>query len=475
MSIYLAIDLKSFYASVECVQRGLDPLDTALVVADDRRGDKTICLAVTPPLKAMGISGRPRLFEVKQQMKHFNQTRLNPSSISFKQIQKRPERKLDLMIARPQMGKYIEVSTQIYQIYLRYFSCEDIVVYSIDEVFIDLTGYLNLYQKSPRALTTEILKNIKQETGITATAGIGTNLYLAKVAMDIEAKHQQDDESGVRIAYLDEVNYRQTLWNHQPITDFWRVGRGYAKRLAKWQMTTMKDIAQCSLEQPDLLFKLFGKNAQFLIDHAWGYEPCTMKEIKAYRPANHSVGSGQVLHDSYSKAKARIVVKEMCDQLALDLVSRKLETEQLVLTIGYEPTDLPNYELVKDYYGRWIPKHAHGTAHLQRACASSHLFRQAIDALYERIVDEHLKIKRIHLSAIQVQPEGQPKTRQLDLWTQLDQVEQEENQLKKEKQLQQSILTIKGKYGKNALLKGMSLEEGATSKQRNEQIGGHQA
>lgn len=500
--IYVAIDLKSFYASVECVERHLNPLTTNLVVADESRSDKTICLAISPSLKSYGISSRPRLFEVKQKIKEINQERkqknhyqdFQGSSYHHQQLIENSFLEVDYIVAMPRMAHYIEYSSRIYSIYLKYVSKDDIHVYSIDEVFIDITSYLKTYQLTPRQLTMKIIKDVLKETGITATAGIGTNLYLAKVAMDIVAKKSPPDKNGVRIAELDEMKYRKELWNHQPITDFWRVGRGYAKRLEKIGLYTMGDIAKCSVGDDfddyneGLLYQIFGVNAELLIDHAWGYEPCTIKDIKSYQPENNSLGSGQVLHKPYPYEKARLIVLEMIDQLSLDLVSKRLVTNQIVLTIGYDRDNLnqnKDYvtDVVYDHFGRKIPKHSHGTICLKEYTSSTKILMEAIDVLFERIINKHLFVRRINMSLCHIYSENHPKIRkdydQLDLFTNYDdlkkQEEQQKKDLEKERSLQETLLSIKQKYGKNAILKGMNLQEDATMKERNEQIGGHKA
>lgn len=497
--IYIAFDLKSFYASVECRERGLDPMDTNLVVADESRTDKTICLAVTPPLKSCGISGRGRLFEVKQRVIEINserryrapQHKLSGSSYLFSELQANPSLAIDFIIAPPRMAYYMEYSTRIYTIYMKYAAPEDIVVYSIDEVFIDVTDYLDAFQLSPHMLAMKIIQDILSETGITATAGIGTNLFLCKVAMDIVAKNIPPDKNGVRIAELNEMSYRQMLWSHQPLTDFWRVGHGYARKLKEHGMFTMGDVALCSVTHEELLYTLFGKNAELLIDHAWGWEPCTIKDIKAYRPASQSLGSSQVLPCPYSAEKARLVLREMADQLVLDLADKKLVTDQLVLTVGYDienltvPQRCSNYQgpVVLDSYGRQIPRHAHGTASLSRHTASSkELIRTASD-LFDRIVNPFLLIRRLSITANHTVPERSVSTpilyEQMNLFTDYAALEKkrkkEQAELERDKKLQQAILTIKKKYGRNAILRGMSLEEGATARERNKQIGGHKA
>ena len=497
---YIAIDLKSFYASVECRERGLDPMDTNLVVADESRTDKTICLAVTPSLKSYGISGRGRLFEVKQRVKEANAgrrhdapgRRLEGSSHFFSELQANPELAIDFIIAPPRMAYYMEYSTRIYEVYMKYIAPEDIVVYSIDEVFMDVTDYLNTYKLSPHDLAMKIILDVLETTGITATAGIGTNLFLCKVAMDIVAKHIPADENGVRIAELDEMSYRKTLWAHQPLIDFWRVGRGIAKKLEENGMFTMGDVARCSVHDEDKLYKLFGKNAELLIDHAWGWEPTTIEAIKAYRPSTNSLGSGQVLHQPYEPDKAKLVLREMADLLVLDLVDKGLVTDQIVVTVGYDIENLTDPErskkyhgaIVKDHYGRQIPKHAHGTANLDGHTSSTKKIMCAVSELFDRIVDKNLLVRRLNIVANHVLPEADaPKKNdgfvQLDLFTdyvalELKQ-ERERAELEREKKMQKAMLTIKKKFGKNAILKGMNLEEGATAKDRNRQIGGHKA
>ena len=497
---YIAIDLKSFYASVECRERGLDPMDTNLVVADESRTDKTICLAVTPSLKSYGISGRGRLFEVKQRVKEANDRRrhnapgrrLEGSSHFFSQLRANPKLAIDFIIAPPRMAYYMEYSTRIYQVYMKYVAPEDIVVYSIDEVFMDVTDYLNTYKLSPHDLAMKMILDVLETTGITATAGIGTNLFLCKVAMDIVAKHIPADENGVRIAELYEMSYREKLWTHQPLTDFWRVGRGYAKKLEENGMFTMGDVARCSVINEDLLYALFGKNAELLIDHAWGWEPATIEAIKAYRPSTNSLGSGQVLHQPYEPEKAKLVLREMADLLVLDLVDKGLVTDQIVVTVGYDienltdPERSKNYRgaIVKDHYGRQIPKHAHGTANLDGHTSSTKKILCAASDLFDRIVDKNLLVRRLNIVANHVLPEADaPKKNdgyeQLDFFTDYAardaEREKEKAELAREKKMQQAMLTIKKKYGKNAILKGMNLEEGATAKDRNSQIGGHKA
>ena len=484
---YISIDLKSFYASVECVERGLDPLRTNLVVADAARTEKTICLAVSPSLKVYGIPGRARLFEVVQRVKEVNLERkakgLEP---------------IDYIAAVPRMALYMEYSTRIYNIYLKYVAPEDIHVYSVDEVFMDVTAYLNTYHMTARELAKTMIQDVYETTGITATAGIGTNLYLCKVAMDIEAKHVQADADGVRIACLDEESYRRKLWNHKPLTDFWRVGRGYARKLEEVGLFTMGDVARCSLGKPgdfyneDLLYRLFGINAELLIDHAWGYEPVEIKDIKAYRPESNSISSGQVLQHPYNYEKTRLIVREMTELLALNLVGKGLVTDQLVLTIGYDIENLKDETIKKayagdvttDHYGRRVPKHAHGSINLPRQTASTRLMMEAVMELFDRIMNPALLSRRINLTANHVIPEKDVKPveetfEQMDLFTDYGAREkkrqQEEAELAKEKKMQKAVLDIQKKFGKNAVLKGMNLQEGGTTIERNGQVGGHRA
>ena len=497
---YIAIDLKSFYASVECRDRGLDPLDTNLVVADESRTDKTICLAVTPTLKSFGIPGRARLFEVKQRVQEVNADRKRNlrgrefagSSHFYSELSKDPSLALDFIIAPPRMAYYMEYSTRIYEIYMKYVAPEDIIVYSIDEVFMDVTDYLQTYRLSPRDLAMKMILEVLEATGITATAGIGTNLYLCKVAMDVMAKHIPSDENGVRIAFLDEMTYRRELWSHRPITDFWRVGRGYAKKLETYGIYTMGDVARCSEQNEELLYRLFGKNAELLIDHAWGWEPCTVEAVKAYRPESSSLGSGQVLQCPYDAEKAKLVVREMADALSLDLVEKHLVTDQIVITVGYDIENLTDPErrkkyrgeVVTDRYGRQIPKHAHGTENLETFTSSTQKIVEAASVLYDRIVNKNLLIRRMNITANNVveetsAPQKNSGYEQLDLFTDYAAEEEQEKQealrLDRERKLQEATITIKKKFGKNAILKGMSLQEGATAKNRNEQIGGHKA
>ncbi|WP_320957604.1 DNA methylase [Enterocloster asparagiformis] len=503
--VYIAIDLKSFYASVECRERRLDPLTTNLVVADESRTEKTICLSVSPAMKAYGVPGRPRLFEVVQKVREANARRrtaapgraLTGSSWDSNELNRFPERSISYITAPPRMALYMEYSTRIYNIYLKYIAPEDIHVYSIDEVFMDVTAYLGTYRLTARELAAKMMQDVLQATGITATAGIGSNLYLCKVAMDIVAKHIEPDQNGARIAELDEMTYRRLLWNHRPLTDFWRVGKGYARKLEEHGIFTMGDVARCSVGKPndyhneELLYRLFGVNAELLIDHAWGWEPCAMADIKAYKPAANSIGSGQVLQCPYDSGKAKLIVREMTDLLVLNLVDKGLVTDQLVLTVGYDIENLTDPEIRKRYhgeivtdrYGRKIPKHAHGTANLDRKTSSTMLILDAVMDLYDRIIDHNLLVRRIYVTACHVTEESaaseQPAFEQLDLFTDYQALEQkkqeEEAKLNREKQLQQAMLGIQKKYGKNAVLKGMNLEEGATARERNRQIGGHKA
>ncbi len=502
---YLAIDLKSFYASVECVARGLDPMDTNLVVADAARTEKTICLAVSPALKTYGIPGRPRLFEVAQKVRAINQERLRHApghvfageSSNGPELKKCPSLSLSYITAPPRMSCYMDCSASIYRIYLKYVAPEDIHVYSIDEVFMDVTHYLDTYRLTARELAERILGDVLQSTGITATAGIGPNLYLSKVAMDIVAKHIAPDENGACIAELDEPSYRRLLWKHRPLSDFWRVGKGYEKKLEERGLFTMGDIARCSVGGPEdyyneeLLYQLFGVNAELLIDHAWGWEPCTIADIKAYRPESSSLSAGQVLTCPYPYEKARLIVREMADRLALDLVEKGLVTNQLVLTVGYDAENLMGQEeqdsyqgeVTTDRYGRKIPRHAHGTANLGRQTASSRLMTKAAAELYDRIVDKKLSIRRITIATGRVVDERvaaqADSYEQLDLFTDYASVQQKQEEekaaLEREKRMQETVLDIQRKFGRNAVLKGMNLEEGATAIKRNGQIGGHKA
>ena len=502
---YIAIDLKSFFASVECKERKLDPLKTNLVVADAARTEKTICLAVTPSLKAYGIPGRARLFEVVQRVREENQKRaaaapghrLEGTSYDDNALKNNPSLAIDYVIAPPRMALYMEYSTKIYNIYLKYVAPEDIHVYSIDEVMMDVTSYLRTYGMSARELARTMIQDVLAETNITATAGIGTNLYLCKIAMDIVAKHVEPDDDGVRIAQLDEMQYRKLLWNHRPITDFWRVGAGYARKLEENGMYTMGDVARCSMGKEDsfynedLLYRLFGVNAELLIDHAWGYEPCTMEMIKAYRPTTSSLCSGQVLQCPYDFEKTRLVVQEMVDLQVLDLVDKGLMTDQVVLTIGYDIENLTDPkrrkayhgEVTIDRYGRAVPKHAHGTINLKGHTSSTIEITEKVMELYDRIVDPTLLVRRINMSVNHLEVESavvqKEEYEQLDLFTDYAQKEEkdwEERQMReREKNMQHAMIDIKKKYGKNAIIKGMNLQEGATACDRNRQIGGHKA
>ena len=541
---YISIDLKSFYASVECMERGLDPLNTNLVVADASRTQKTICLAVSPSLKAYGIPGRARLFEVEQKVKEANarrQTRapkniLDGKSVFATELNENPNLAIDYIAAKPRMALYMSKSTQIYDVYLRYIAPEDIYAYSVDEVFIDASGYLKTYGLNAHDFARLLVREVFKETGITATAGIGPNLYLCKIAMDIGAKHTEADADGVRIAELDEYSYRRLLWDHRPITDFWRVGRGYAKKLAKKSIFTMGDIARCSLGtssdyyNEDLLYKMFGVNAELLIDHAWGYEPCTLAEVKSYRPQRKSLVSGQVLQNAYTYDKTRIVVREMMELLALDLVDKGLLTNQIVLTVGYDIENLSDPERRKTYkgeitvdgYGREIPKHAHGTGNLPFSTASTKLTTDCVLEVFDRVVDESLLTRRISITANNLVLESKYKresevasaepeqismfdmlaggddsqapervsSKEATVYSEQDKPnstmvaesilgstgnDNDEDALEKEKQVQEAMLKIKKRFGKNAILKGTNLQEGATAKERNAQIGGHKA
>lgn len=541
---YISIDLKSFYASVECMERGLDPLNTNLVVADASRTQKTICLAVSPSLKAYGIPGRARLFEVEQKVKEANarrQTRapkniLDGKSVFATELNENPCLAIDYIAAKPRMALYMSKSTQIYDVYLRFIAPEDIYAYSVDEVFIDASGYLKTYGLNAHDFARLLVREVFKETGITATAGIGPNLYLCKIAMDIGAKHTEADADGVRIAELDEYSYRRLLWDHRPITDFWRVGRGYAKKLAKKSIFTMGDIARCSLGtssdyyNEDLLYKMFGVNAELLIDHAWGYEPCTLAEVKSYRPQRKSLVSGQVLQNAYTYDKTRIVVREMMELLALDLVDKGLLTNQIVLTVGYDIKNLSDPERRKAYkgeitvdgYGREVPKHAHGTGNLPFSTASTKLTTDCVLEVFDRVVDESLLTRRISITAnnlvleseykresegVRAEPEQlsmfdmlaggddsqateRVSSKEATAYSEQDKPnstmvaesisgsagnDNDEDTLEKEKQVQEAMLKIKKRFGKNAILKGTNLQEGATAKERNAQIGGHKA
>ena len=490
--VYICIDLKSFYASVECVERGLDPLKTNLAVADATRTEKTICLAISPSLKQYGIGGRARLFELLQLVKEVNRKRKEENknkrftgkSINDDELKRDKTKELDLIIAPPRMSHYINFSAKIYNIYLRHIAKEDIFVYSIDEVFADITKYLKYGHTTPKEFVTKILKEVVKETGITATAGIGSNLFLAKVAMDVVAKHAKADEYGVRIARLDEKSFKEKLWDYRPITDIWRIGKGIASRLEQNHIYTLGDIARCSIENEELLYKLFGVNAELLIDHAWGVEPCTIESIKSYKPLAKSISTGQVLPCPYSYQKAKLILREMSELLALNLVEKNLITNQLILTIGYDISNVTedyHGEVKVDFYGRRIPKHAHGSIHLTEKTSSSRKIMDAATKLFEQIIDSDLLVKRINISAtglISVEKEKMIlKYEQLDIFTNPDTLQIEEKARKKEEReessLQQVVLNIKEKYGKNAILRGMNLESGSTMIERNRQIGGH--
>lgn len=497
-NIYLAIDLKSFYASVECIERHLNPMNTNLVVADNSRTDKTICLAVSPALKSLGVPGRPRLFEVNEkvrQLNSFRRAKLNGKTLQEKsyllsELQKNQDLAIDFIIAPPRMAHYIKYSTDILNVYLKYIAPEDIHVYSIDEVFIDISHYLKTYGLSPMELCQKMVKDVYTTTGITATAGIGTNLYLAKIAMDIVAKKMPADKNGVRIAYLDEQLYRQQLWTHQPLTDFWRVGKGYAKKLEQEGLYTMGDIALCSTGSKssyyneELLYKLFGINAELLIDHAWGYEPCTIEQIKAYRPSKHSICCGQVLHTPYTTEKGEIVIKEMADSIALDLTAKSLVTDQLVLTIGYDRSNLDAPETRSkidkiriDHYGRQVPEHSHGTIHLNGHTSLSNEIINKATELYRRIVKPQLLIRRFSLTADNTLAANQTDVATVTQLSLFDEPVDPQVQAKRDKvdKLQHTVIDIKKRFGKNSLLRGLNYEDGATGRERNAQIGGHKA
>lgn len=498
---YIAIDLKSFYASVECVERGLDPLTTNLVVADPSRTEKTICLAVSPSLKSYGISGRARLFEVVQTIKNVNSERKNKAShgeltgcsINSIELKENDFLAVEYIIAPPRMALYSDYSNKIYEIYLKYFSESEILNYSIDEVILDATPYLKATKKTAKEYAKEIIEKVYDETGITATVGVGSNMYLCKVAMDIVAKHIESDSKGVRIAELDEMAYRQTLWNHRPLTDFWRVGKGTEKKLEEHGIYTMGDIAKCSVGNygdyynEGLLYKLFGINAELLIDHAWGWEPCTIKDVKNYRPKNNSLCSGQVLLDPYTADKARLIVQEMADLLVLDIVDKGLLTNQIVLTVGYDIENLTNQqiknnykgEITKDFYGRSVPKHAHGTVNIKEYTSSTKTIVKSVLSLYDSIINKGLLVRRINLSFNKLITETtflqKGNVKQLSMLDNLQDERLECENINREKKVQKAVIDIKKKYGKNSILKGMNFCEGATTKDRNEQIGGHKA
>lgn len=497
---YIAIDLKSFYASVECVDRKLDPLTTNLVVADSSRTEKTICLAVSPSLKSYGVGGRARLFEVVQKVREVNYQRqmripygqFMGKSWNNPDLLAHPDWALDYIVAPPRMARYMQVSAQIYSVYLKYIAPEDIHVYSCDEVFMDVTGYLSTYKMTPHELAMTMIRDVLKTTGITATAGIGANLYLCKVAMDIVAKHIPADKDGVRIAELDEKSYREKLWDHRPLTSFWRCGKGIADKLAMYGIETMGQIARLSVRNEELLYKLFGVNAELLIDHAWGWEPCTMDYIKSYRPETNSLSSGQVLHEPYPFSKARVVIKEMADAVSMDLLDKGLVTDQLVVTVGYDRTSLEDLSIrakyhgpvVKDFYGREVPKSAHGTVNLDRQTSSTSLIMTAVENLFDRIVNKDLLVRRLNITTNHVILEKNAKKQedkmvQLDLFSDYETLAKEkkaeEEKLAKERRMQEAMLAIKKQFGKNAILKGLNFEDGATAKDRNEQIGGHKA
>ena len=490
--IYVAIDLKSFYASVECKERGLDPITTNLVVADSSRTEKTICLAVSPALKAYGIPGRARLFEVVQKVKEINIYRkrkatnrtFTGSSYSDIELKKNKNLELSYIIAPPRMAYYMKYSSKIYNIYLKYFSSDDIYVYSIDEVFIDVTHYLKTYNMRAKELVTKVIQDVYQTTGITATAGIGTNLYLCKIAMDTVAKHVKPDKNGVRIADLDEMTYRKLLWSHRPLTDFWRVGKGYSKRLEEHGMYTMGDVAKMSVKNEELLYKLFGVNAELLIDHAWGWENVTIESIKAYRPATNSICSGQVLHCPYNYENTKLILKEMTELLALDLVEKGLVTNQIVLEIGYDVDNLKNQaisskyngEITTDKYGRKVPKHAHGTINIDHQTSSSKVLTEHIIKLYEQIINKQLLVRRINITVNNVVNENMVQNsnyEQINLLVDYKEVNKKREKEEAEKEIQKAMINIKNKYGKNAIIKGMNLQKEGTTIERNKQIGGH--
>ena len=491
---YIAIDLKSFYASVECVERGLDPLTTNLVVADASRTEKTICLAVTPTLKQYGLSGRSRLFEVVQRVRQVNNERrkrapywqFSGESADDNELKTNPSLAVTYHVAPPRMALYIDYSARIYGIYLKYVAPEDVHVYSVDEVFIDVTNYLGTYKITPHELARRMIGHVLRETGITATAGIATNLYLCKVAMDIVAKHIPADKDGVRIAELDEMSYRRQLWSHRPLTDFWRVGRGIARKLEACGMMTMGDVARCSLEKEELLYKLFGVNAELLIDHAWGWEPCTMAAIKAYRPKSNSFSSGQVLSEPYTFEKARVVMREMADAMALKLVSLRMVAHQVGIFINYDTASLKqgsyDGDVVSDYYGRPAPKPAHGGANFSTPTASARIITETVMQIFNQVVNPRLLVRRLTITVNQVVGEDEVDTNaaeQLDMFTDYEAVARQREAaqvaLDKERRMQEAVLSIKRKYNKNAIFKGVDLEEGATARDRNAQIGGHKA
>ncbi len=522
---YIAIDLKSFYASVECIQRHMDPLNTNLIVADSSRTEKTICLAVSPSLKAYGISGRARLFEVIQRVKEINIQRLDYaikkkliakdeqgqykfrlSSFKDSELKQNPSLKLTYITAPPQMRLYEEYSTRIFSIYLKYIASEDIHVYSIDEVFIDITRYMSVYNMTAHDLATTMIREVLYSTGITATAGIGTNMYLAKIAMDIVAKHVPADKDGVRIAEINEQKYRELLWCHRPLTDFWRIGRGYSSKLESMGLYTMGDIARASLsdKKEEQLYKVFGINAELLIDHAWGFEPVSIEYIKKYRPNTNSLSSGQVLKEPYSYEKGELIIREMTELLVQDLVRKKLVTKQLVMTIGYDRTSITVYipgksmkdtvyivtgtkkfysgTVISDPYGRPQPKHSRGTGNIDNYTNSARKIMDVVIKLYKRITDPDLLIRRLNIAACELIPENmipEDEPEQLDLFTNYAELEKERQAEKekdeKERKLLRATIRLKDRFGKNAVLKGMNFVEGGTTIERNGQIGGHKA
>lgn len=490
--VYIAIDLKSFYASVECQERGLNPLTTNLVVADNSRTEKTICLAVSPSLKQYGISSRARLYEVIQKVNEINKKRkLNAPRHNFScssyddiALKNNPDLELSYIVAPPRMSYYIKYSTKIYNIYLKWFSAEDIYVYSIDEVFIDITPYLQAYNMTPRELATKVIKNVFSETGITATCGIGTNLYLCKVAMDIVAKHTKPDENGVRIAGLDELSYRKLLWDYKPLTDFWRIGHGISSKLEANNIFTMGDIARASIDNEELLYKLFGINAELLIDHSWGYEPCTIRSIKSYKPANKSISSGQVLHSPYNYEDTKLIVKEMTELLTLDLVKKNLITSKIVLTIGYDVENIKNDEIrnaytgeiVFDHYGRKVPKHSQGTVNIDHKTSSTKIITKKVMELYDNIINRNLLVRRINITACDVANEKDYKNyEQMNMFIDYSEIEKQKEEESSEKKLQKAVIDIKSKFGKNSILKGMDFMTAGTTIERNNQIGGHKS
>lgn len=490
---YVAIDLKSFYASVACVELGRDPLTTNLVVADESRTEKTICLAVSPSLKQYGVPGRARLFEVHEIVDDVNRRRLRMSgrtalaggSTDDRELRSHPELAVEFIAAPPQMARYLEVSADIYKVYLQYFAPEDMHVYSVDEVFIDITDYLETYRLGPEALVRKLILEVLEKTGVTATAGIGTNLYLCKVALDVEAKKIPPDENGVRIASLDEMSYRRQLWTHRPLTDFWRIGRGTAGRLDRLGVETMGDLARASLQAEDQLYRLFGRNAELLIDHAWGYEPCTMADIKAYRPANHSISSGQVLQRPYPYDQARLVAGEMADELAMDLTEKQLVTDQVVLTVGYDAENLRDparahrYEgpVKNDYYGRPVPKHAHGSEKLPVPTAGRTAIHDAVLRIFDRAVDPDLLVRRLTVAAGRVlsRKEAEEAPRQMDFFSDGGAEGQGQQRDRRDQALQEAAAVLRERYGKGVLFHACDLQEGATALERNRQIGGHRA